>query len=238
MNVMPIPIPFSKTRGHLIIPLPGCDALIDTGSPVSFGRGPAELAGRSFELPESKMGLTVDHLYELSGLHIDALIGCDILMALQAMRIRWNDGLIEFADSFPSGGTNERFTHLAGTPTFPVSIAGMPTRALFDTGAHLSYIDPLLVAGMEPIGEREDFHPLNGKFTAEVFRVGTDIDGHGELIEYGVLPGMVGMMTSMAMDTAGASAVIGTPLLRFFDVTVSWRDGIISWSRNDGRPGD
>lgn len=235
---MTISIPFNDVRGHLIIPLPGCDALVDTGSPVSFGRMPVSLAGKTFDLPVSMMGMTAESLGELGGMRIDALVGCDILSSLQAMSIRWNDGLIEFADAFPPGEVNSPLDLLAGTPVFPVSISGLATRAIFDTGAHLSYIDPSVVAGMDPIGQREDFHPLNGRFMARVYQVGTAIDTYPDKIEYGVLSGMAGTMTSMAMGLANASAVIGTPLLRHFNVAVSWRDGSISWSRNDGRKAD
>ncbi len=227
-------IPFNDVRGHLIIPFPGCDALVDTGSPVSFGRGPIELAGKRFDLPESMMGMTTEAMGELADMRIDALVGCDILTSLHAMRIRWNDGILEFADGFPPGEVDDRLDTLAGTPVFPVTINGKAGKAIFDTGAHLSYIDPALVAEITPTGEKEDFHPLNGRFLAPVYNVSTAIDAQANGIEYGVLPGMVGVMASMAMGMAGASAVIGTSILRHFDVAVSWREGIISWRRSGG----
>ncbi|NTU52292.1 MAG: hypothetical protein HGA97_01035 [Chlorobiaceae bacterium] len=201
---MPTIIPFNNVRGHLIIPLPGCDALVDTGSPVSFGRWPIELAGKRFNLPESMMGLTTEVMAELADMRIDAVVGCDILTNLHGLRIRWNDGLLEFADGFPPGEVNDPLAILAGTPVFPVTINGTATKAIFDTGAHLSYIDPALVAKMVPTGEKDDFHPLNGRFKAPVYNVSTSIDALANEIEYGVLPGKVGMMTSMAMGMAGA----------------------------------
>ncbi|NTU52280.1 MAG: hypothetical protein HGA97_00975 [Chlorobiaceae bacterium] len=226
---MTITVPFNAIRGHIIVPMPTGNALVDTGSPTSFAPAPFDFAGNRYAPPTDMAGVTTDTLSELADIKIEALIGCDILAGLHAMRIRWNEGILEFADDFPDGETVDKMETLGGIPVFPVRLGDVATMAIFDTGAHLSYIDPKLVSAMTPIGQKEDFHPLNGRFTAPVFSVNTTLAGHDHDLEYGILPGALEVMTAMARALTGSSAVIGTAILEHFDVTISWRQDTISW---------
>lgn len=232
---MTITVPFNAIRGHVIVLMPTGNALIDTGSPKSFSPAPFEFAGNRYAPSTDMAGVTTDTLSELADIKIDALIGCDILAGLHAMQIRWNDRVLEFADDFPDRETVDKMETLGGIPVFPVRLGDVATRAIFDTGAHLSYIDPKLVSAIATIGQKEDFHPLNGRFTVPVFSVSTTLAGHARDLEYGVLPGALEVMTSMVRAMTGSSAVIGTAILEHFDVTISWRQGTISWRHANSR---
>lgn len=223
-------MPFEAVRGHIIVPLAIGTGLVDTGSPTSFASAPFEFAGKRHAPPSSMMGVTPETISKLSGIRVDALIGCDILSGPEAMRIRWAERVIEFSDKFPEGGMTDRLHSLMGTPVFPVRLGMLETKAIFDTGAHLSYITPKLVATMMPVGHREDFHPLNGRFTAPVYHISTSIGDHSHELEYGTLPGALELMTAMAMHLSGSSAVIGTEILEHFDVAISWKRKFISWT--------
>lgn len=222
-------IDFTEIRGHILVPVAAGMALLDTGSPASCSPVPLSFGGREHRLPATVMGVSPEEVGRLAGMQVDALIGCDLLSSL-TLRIRWIDRQIDIGDDIPDGGLSTPFTALMGTPVFPLGIGGGERRVLFDTGAHLSYIDPGLVEGMRPVGDREDFHPMNGHYTAPVYMMETSLGGRSFGLEYGVLPGALRQMASMAMAMAGASAIVGTALLEHFDCTLSWPRGTVSWT--------
>jgi hypothetical protein len=219
-----------KERGHLLVPINDKRLLIDTGSPASMSPEPFEFIGAQHNPPASIMGISPRKMSELSGIQIDGMIGCDIL-SQHTMRIRWQDGEIDLGDNIPDFGNSHELTTLQGIPVFPVVIHEQSTKALFDTGAHLSYIDPNLVAGQESTGARDDFYPFTGPFTAETHIVKTALDETPLDIEYGILPASLQQTLGMAMNISNSSAVIGTQLLDFYDCTISWSRKAISWER-------
>ena len=69
--------------GHIIVEVNHFDYLVDTGSPVSFGRGGSIfINGQKFLLNHSAMGVTPDSIIALSGLHMDILSKFDIRFSL------------------------------------------------------------------------------------------------------------------------------------------------------------
>jgi hypothetical protein len=228
---MPVTLSFTPDKGHLMLPIGDRMALIDTGSPTSISSLPFDFGGTLHTPPDQMMGLTTKELSDLAGIKIDILIGCDVLSAYK-IRIRWQDHCIDIGDDTPDGVTVDRMDSMMGCPVFPLRIGNRDTKAIFDTGAHLSYISPALIAGIPQSGEKEDFHPINGHFTAPTYNVETALGGKNFAMVYGTLPGMLGMSTDMAMSMSGSSAVIGTQLLEYFDCTLSWKESTISWSQN------
>lgn len=223
-------IQIENAGGHVLVPIDGKRAILDTGSPVSMANGSFQFLGRQRLVPRNIMGLTPEKMSELAGFQIDILIGCDILSE-QALRIRWRDLCLDFGDDIPDGPLVSELTSVTGIPIFPVRIRGNSTRAIFDTGAHLSYIKPELVAGQEPSGRRSDFYPIVGQFVAPTYIVPMALDNSPMDMEFGILPDSLQMMLGLIMTMTGSSAVIGTQLLDFFDCTIAWGRNRISWGR-------
>lgn len=219
-----------RERRHLVIPIGNRRALLDTGSPISVSLEPFEFLGQSHSPATNIMGVTTQKMSALSGIQIDILIGCDIL-SQHTVRFRWRDELMDVGDDIPESPTSADLSTLMGLPIFPLSLQGRPTRAFFDTGAHLSYIDPDFVKDKSPVGERDDFYPFVGHFTAPIYRISTALDDSPVEIEYGTLPESLQLMLGMAMRMSNSSAVIGTQLLEVFDCTISWTRRKISWQR-------
>jgi len=224
-----------REQGHLLIPLADRIALLDTGSPVSLATAPFEFLGEVHEVPAETLGLNLRSISELSGLSIDILLGADLLTR-QNMRIRWRDEAIDFGDDIPSGKAAGPLSSLMGIPVFALELQGKgAAKAIFDTGAHLSYIDSALVADRPQFGTRDDFYPMVGHFTVPTYLVPTNIGGLSLEIEYGVLPVELQAMLGMAMVMSGTSAVVGTQILEFFDCTIFWDEGLIFWDDGTGR---
>lgn len=219
-----------KERGHLLVWAGNSKALIDTGSSTSMAPAPFDFLGQREYPPTNIMGVTPQKMSDLSGIRIDLLIGCDIL-SRHTIRFRWREGLLDIGDDISDYPTSTELDTLMGIPVFPVTLRGRPTKAIFDTGAHLSYIDPVLVQGEYPVGQRNDFYPFVGQFTTPTYRIATALDNAPLEIEYGTLPDSLQLMLGMAMNMSDSSAVIGTQLLDAFDFTISWTRNRISWQR-------
>lgn len=225
-----ITMPVLKERGHLLLLIGEKRAIIDTGSPVSMSLEPFDFLGSRHSPPSNIMGVTPHKMSELAGFQIDILIGCDILSSY-TMRFRWIDSAMDVGDDILHGPILSDMDTLMGIPVFPLTIQGQTTKALFDTGAHLSYIAPKIVEGLTPSGERNDFYPQVGQFVAPTYRVPTALDEITLDIEYGILPDSLQMMLGMAMNMADATAVIGTQLLDHFDCTIAWTHQKMSWQK-------
>lgn len=219
-----------KERGHIILPIGDKRAVLDTGAQVSMAPEPFTFLGRTHTVPANLLGVTPQSMGNLAGFPIDIMIGCDILKDC-TVRLRWRDGIVDIGDDVPDGKIIHPLELLQGLPVFPVELAGSGTRAVFDSGAHLSYIDPECVCGWEPSGEREDFHPFAGRYTTALYRVATALDPAPVEIEYGIMPDPLKQVFGMVLRIARISAVIGTQLLEHFDCTISWPRRTISWSR-------
>jgi hypothetical protein len=231
-SIMAATLSFTPDKGLIMLPMGDQMALIDTGSPASISSCPIYFGGQHYTTPDQLMGFTTRELSELAGINIDILIGCDIL-SRHKIRIRWREHSIDIGDDTPDGTTINEMESMHGCPIFPLRIANNSTKALFDTGAHLSYISPALVAGMAKTGQKADFHPFNGHFTSPTYNVETTLGGKAFSIEYGTLSGKLGAAVDMAMNMSNTSAVIGTQLLEHFACTLSWKESRISWSSNE-----
>lgn len=220
-----------KERGHIIIKIDDKRALLDTGSPFSISPRPFDFLGERHTVQSNFMGINTQKISEFLETPIDILIGCDIL-SQYTIRIRWRDGYIDFGDDIPDGKIHSRLETLSGIPIFTILLRGNKSKAIFDTGAHLSYIDPELIAGLSPSGQCDDFYPFIGRFRADTFTVPTTLYRDPVNIEYGILPDKLQMMLENAKALSGAQAVIGTQILDFYDCTISWNRDTISWSPN------
>ena len=221
---------FEAIKGHMIVPIGDRYGLIDTGSPSSISSLPFELFGHRHSPPSNMMGITMEKISELSGIQIDILIGCNIL-SQQDIRIRWSEQRLDWGNNLPDYPLTMELKTLKGLPIFPLTIGSIVTKAIFDTGAHLSYIDPTLVVGKATWGKRNDFSPFVGTFTVSTYMMPTALDKSPINIEYGIFPESLQAILGSAFTESKASAVIGTQLLDYFDCMISWSQRTISWKR-------
>lgn len=222
--------PIIKEQGHLLLSIDGRRAIIDTGAPASMSTESFEFLGQRYAPPATLMGVTPRGMGKLAGFQIDMLIGCDIL-SQHTIRMRWQEGLFDVGDDIAGGMISMPLETFMGLPIFPLKLGGNPAKAFFDTGAHLSYINPGLVKNEGSTGQRNDFHPFGGHFVAPTYKVSTALDNDPLDIEYGILPDNLQMVLGSIMNQSDCTAVIGTQLLETFDCTIAWSQKIISWQR-------
>ena len=205
--------------GHVIIELNKLNYVVDTGSPISFGRGNRVIInGKNFPISNvSPNGLTADSISALSGLQVDGLIGMDILIRFD---LRFTRHQVIFSDTPIRHGdtaiTLPIVESLMGIPVITLNIGQKDRRIIFDSGAKLSYLSEDLLVGT-PFGQMEDFYHSIGTYKTDVYKIDVTINGKVEALTFGLLPPSIRMLLS-ATQTKG---VIGTELLNKYSIILS-----------------
>lgn len=201
----------SLVGGHLIATLEDVTALVDTGSPTSFGamRLPFIL-GRRFEIRHEYMGLDAARLSGFVGTRVDALVGADVLSNF-AVVIDIAHEVLRLSDAgccAEDEMLNSDF--FMGIPIVTASVGNEGLRMFLDTGAQLSYVDPEVAEAYPPSGKVEDFYPGLGEFTTETYRVPVSIGTRKLELPCGVLPDLLQLTLTMA----NCRGILGTAVLK------------------------
>ncbi|MBN2567905.1 MAG: hypothetical protein JXB42_00595 [Deltaproteobacteria bacterium] len=168
--------PYIMINGHIVMQVDDRFLLLDTGAPTSLGEDSVSIGDRSYTVEDNYLGITADYLTREIGSRIDGLIGADVIadftMTIDPLRkeIVFGCSAVDFPVSIP-------VDNFMGIPIMDVSVNGSHIRAFFDTGAHLSYINPEFFDGIAPAGQMEDFYPGVGRFTTDTFKLETLIGG-------------------------------------------------------------
>ncbi|MEO7647174.1 MAG: DUF6569 family protein [Gemmatimonadaceae bacterium] len=223
-QLMPETHPLEIVRDHLLLRLDGGLALIDTGSPVSIGRGTSLTLQEREWTPSTATGFALDAASEHLGIHVEWLLGHDVIRAHPLLldwraqrarvgRVRYNrhSALIhpvEFA---------------MGIPIIQASQQGAPIRAVLDTGAALSYAPAEAIAGRAATGSHRDFFPGVGEFETQTWSVPVQFGEREVVVSVGVLPMQLQLLFSMLLGPEGW--IIGSDFFRDRVVYVDYRRG-------------
>ena len=209
---MKIVYPLEVVSGHLIARIGRTRTFLDTGAPISIGRGPLQVLGHDVALRPSGFGVTPKYLSDQVGTRVDALLGTDVL-ALYPFDVDYAGATCTFHRAAPPmDGVRIPATDFLKTPIVEATVAGRPVRLIVDTGAQFGYLAASLVEGRRPLETRADFHPTLGDFTTEVHQVTIELGGLPVSLPFGVMPPTLEAMLA-PIDTQG---VIGTDLFRQF----------------------
>ena len=207
---------------HLILETGSTSLLLDTGAPSSLCNRNINLCDRVFQVQDQYLGVSLEWLIEQTGCQIDGLLGMDILseftMELDVARNR-----IRFDEKINGEGATIPVTSIMGIPVIKISIEGNEQQVFFDTGAQLSYADPLLMTGMEAVGEMDDFYPGFGNFKTSVYNLNTRLAGKNLTCSYGILPELLRSTLMMA----GTSGILGNEILQEFRCTLNMRENFM-----------
>lgn len=194
--------------GHLVVDFAGRRAILDTGSPLSFGAGSLTLLGRPVILVGDGLGVSPEYLSEKIGTRIDALIGIDVLgqcyfeLDCPSARCTFD------TEAGEGAGSRVPLESMLGVPIAGAVIDGCPRRLIVDTGAQIGYLEDRLLRGRRALGSRVDFHPMLGEFTTEAHEVPVTIGGLDLSLVFGTMPDTV----RMVMGMASADGILGTDI--------------------------
>jgi len=196
-------------------------ALIDTGSPISIGRGsPLVIRGREW-MPSTASAFALDAVRDHLGVAVDWLIGYDILKA-HRMLIDWRAGAVHvgrartrhIASRFP-------LEMVMGIPLITASHEGRSIRAVVDSGAALSYAPRSAVEGLPEAGEYRDFYPGIGAFTTPTWSARVRLGERDVVLRVGVLPDALQLLFGMLLGPDGW--IIGSEMFRDRAILIDYR---------------
>ena len=201
------------------IRVPGGAALLDTGSPVSFGDIPSvTIDGRTH--PLEKSGLLADIQRNIGNVVV-ALLGMDILDGYDII-IRKSEMFAELYDARQSvPGIEIPVTSVMGVPMADVKLNGRRITCALDTGAHIQYIGAEHAQGARATGSTTDFYPGLGRFSTQLYQFAIEIGGESIVTEFGVLPAQLQMLMGML----GAGGILGAGCFRDWNLLICARGG-------------
>jgi hypothetical protein len=199
---------------HILIPDgEGRFAILDTGSPVSIGRGsPFAIAGRTWN-PSTAMESVLDDASSHLRCRIDWLLGHDFFAANRVI-VDWPRREVHVAgtDRPSVDGQIVPMELVMGVPVVRARTNRGAVRAVIDSGASISYVPRDVVNGLTPVGKRADFYPGFGGFETHVYRLRAEVGERILDVTAGVLPPMLQMMFGLLLGNDGW--IIGSDFFR------------------------
>jgi len=213
---------FEAHGDHIVLVAPrGRRFVLDTGSPVSGGRGTFKLLGLSHRL--SPTGLDLERVGNLIGARLDGLIGTDVL-GRAPFRIEWASSAVAFdVDATRSNSSVVPMQALFGIPRVECKVMGRSVGALVDTGAAVSFLAEPWSGLTKPTGERHEFFlGPNGleEFDTPIRNVPVKC-GKSFESSFGELPPRL----AQAMKSTGIEVILGADLWKSFMVTFDMAGG-------------
>lgn len=222
--------PLQVFNGHLIIDCDGHQVLVDTGCPITFGRIPTlSIMGEDHPCCPSVMGVDIQSVNELLGREVDAILGLDI-MSDYSMIVDCQQGQLTLSDG------DEAFAGAVSLPmqnkmmyiSVQAQVAGQELCFIVDTGAQLSYINPQHVQQLPSVGQRDDFHPIMGRYQVPIYDVTIGLADIQLPTQCGASPRLVQSTISLI----GADGIIGYDLFAGRKVVFDFPEHILHISQS------
>ncbi len=203
-------LPLQLRDGHLFVILDDEFWLLDTGAPTSFGKSSCLfMAGEQFNLGKEYLGLTVATLSQFVGEPCAGLIGGDILGHFDHIFDVAGNQLTVSTSELSHCGAILPLDEFMEIPIVTALIGNRNHRMFFDTGAQISYFQDDSLTDYPPAGNVTDFYPGIGQFQTDTHEVSMSLADVAFSLRCGRLPGLLGMMLTMAE----ATGIIGHTIL-------------------------
>ncbi len=209
----------------LLVDVPGGRALIDTGSPTSFGTIPAfEIRDLSFPLRPNRL---LDGIRAHIAPDLVALIGQDILGTFDLEIAPKPDGRLGVSFLFPDEKPPRAGEPLLVAPIVPIlgdipairlPIDGQERVCLLDTGAHIQYVPDDAIIPNPPKTTRSDFLMDFGSFETRIHDLHVTVGKADLICEFGSLPTQPSAMLSMLIGEPWA--ILGTTFFKCFRILI------------------
>lgn len=209
--------------GHLLISDNGNTILVDTGSPLTIHKeNSLAFLGRERRVHTSMSGNDIKAISSLAGIEFSTLLGMDIMSEYRVVFDYQNLELTFLDREEPAmAGDVLPLYNVAGASVVDVEMNGRSLKMAVDTGAPLSYVDNFVTDRLEPCGEKEDFHPIAGRYVTKVYELEGTVGGKPFNGLYGNLP----MKLGLPLNMFGINGVIGYDFFKSFKIELDFAAG-------------
>ena len=209
-------------HGHLIFEYNGLRVLVDTGSPITFGRDKEfEFMGKHCSCQTEFSGKTISDIASMMGYDVDVLMGLDLITQFR-MKTDYQKKEITFStEEIPfESQCSIPITLENGVVCVNLDVEGQSVKLALDTGAWISYIDKKFTEG-KPVSEtKEDFSPLIGQFSTPIYSMQVSAANQTFPVNFGNLPSQMATMLKLM----GIYGVIGFDLFNAFTVVFDFEN--------------
>ena len=197
---------------HILID-DGQGIIIDTGSPNSFhDTGQIFLCGDSYTVPRSIMNVNSEYLSKEIGSKIHGLLGMDIISKYPIL-FELQNGFIFVDDDTQYSSAFSSFILPFHMVCIELCVNGQRVRLIVDTGAKISYIDSSVVKGHDSIGTEQDFSPLFGHFSTNLYKCNVKLlQGESIVLTFGTPPSLL----TEFLTTMQVQGIIGIEFFKLF----------------------
>ena len=147
------------------------------------------------------------------------MIGADIIRDYN-LCVYSAERMIRFSNLPSVGDMVLPLTVFCGVPLINVWVNGRVRRLFLDTGSPTSLLLPEALEGVAPEGRFEDFYPLLGNFLTDIYSLDVVFGSHRRALRFGKVPEELNSL----FTCAGAQGLIGSEMLRHFDLSLSLRE--------------
>ena len=212
----------SLINGYPIANIRGRNFLIDTGLPFTVADRPMLIEGKRFEVAREVMGVTASQISSSIGFRVDGILGANVTeqFVLKIKPLQQKLVFDSCLDEFP---VEMEIDNLGGTAVMSQTIAGQKLKAFLNLGTRLSYVNPTMVEGLEPIGHESDVLAMVGEFETDVYELPIAIGQDIHSFSFGVIPAQM----QHFVDMANVQASIGSELLQHYALTLSMDEGVL-----------
>ena len=212
------PLPYMRTAQGL--------ALIDTGSPISFGDLDVVIMGRDSH-PVAQRRL-IDEIRLFLGMEVAAVIGMDILRRYD-LRVTYISETSEYHvhhANIPqlSLAQNIPLRYAMGIPVVDAAVNGEVVPMFVDTGSHHTFIERAFIKGSK-VGTVNDFCPGLGAFESPAYLTKLSLCGRTFTIHAAVLPRTL----EHPLRHSGVRGIIGLDILKQQTTWLGFRSGMLSF---------
>lgn len=200
----------------------GQKVIVDTGSSQSYGRiDEIVIDGEKLRLKSRFEGRLSSYMPS----DVVALIGMDIIKDFDLI-INTETHETEFMKKYCDELINyvEIDQFMSVVPTINVNIDGRAIDCLFDTGAHINYINSSMTKGKNPIETVRDFNPIIGEFETNLYDLDVVLRDINKTLKFGNLPGSA---ETVIFRSGNVNGIIGMNLFEGKKVLLSIRRGKI-----------
>jgi len=209
-------------QGVLVAKIDDLDVLVETNLPMSIAKIPEwRFMDHGYKLPLEHEGVTCDELSNKLGIHVDIVLGMDILKDVY-LRSDPGRGVISFSrQAMRSRGWRLDLDEQAGGLNCTLKAVGEDIRMRLVTGTRLSYIPEVFTEGLLPLGRQEGVIACQPAFETESFNLPVLLGNHELLLNCGILP--EGVRQSLGLHPN--EGILGASFFETVPSTLAFPDG-------------